>query len=178
MRQFLARWGSTLIYWTFAITAVTGVMLYFRVRATPTEELHIWIGFLMLAAFVFHVARNWRAFLTYFRKPQLYAALGLTAVVSAYFFLPLFTGGTAEAEGGPPNMRAMFGITETLSSATLAELAPVAHSDTTALTAKLASAGYVVTGADETVQAIAEAAGKQPTDVLATLLGGSGGAPN
>ena len=159
MRQFVNKWGSTLIFASFVITSVTGVLLYFRVRASPIEELHIWIGFLMIAGALFHIARNWRQFLGYFRRPAFYAGLALTLVISALFSYPALMS-TETAQGGRPDMRAAFAISQAVSSAALSDLAPLAHTDANGLMAKLSAMGITVSDPTATLQSVADSAGK------------------
>ena len=170
MRQVLARWGSTFIGWSFAITAVTGVLLFYRIHTPPNETLHIWIGFLMIAAFVPHVARNWRAFLAYFRKPPAYIALAITILISAVFAYPEMTG-AREQGGGPPGMRSMAAISQALAGAPLTALAPIAHTDTAGVMAKLSALGAPTTDPNATVNQLASGAGMNANDLLAGLLG-------
>lgn len=169
MRQFLSRWGSTLIYWSFAVTGVTGVLLFFHVRMSPVEELHIWIGFLMIAAFVPHIARNWRSFLGYFHKAPLYVALAVTIAISALFAYPALSG-SDERAGGPPDMRAAFAITAAMSTASLEAIAPILRTDTDELIDRLEAAGAKVSDGAETLQSIAETSGQSVSVLLATLF--------
>ena len=169
MRHVLARWGTPLIYWSFIITAVTGVLLYFRVHAGPTEVLHIWIGFLMIAALIPHIARNWKAFLTYFTKRPLYVALIVTLAISGAFAYPTLFGSEPRA-GGPPGLRSAMAVTAQLSAAELDALAPVLKTDSAGLVAKLAAAGVTVSDPGATLKSIAEANGRTANDLLAVLF--------
>jgi hypothetical protein len=176
MRQFVNKWGSTLIFASFVITSVTGVLLYFRVRASPIEELHIWIGFLMIAGALLHIARNWRQFLGYFRRPAFYAGLALTVLIGAWFSYPVLLGTETAGEGGRPDMRSAFAISQAVAGAALSDLAPLAHTDANGLMAKLAGLGITVSDPTATLQSIADTAGKTPQELAAALLGdGSGG---
>jgi hypothetical protein len=175
MRQFVNKWGSTLIFASFVITSVTGVLLYFRIHTPPTEALHIWIGFLMIAGAFFHIARNWRQFLGYFRRPAFYAGLALTLVISGLFSYPVLMS-TETASGGRPDMRAAFAISQAVSSAALSDLAPLAHTDANGLMAKLSAMGITVSDPAATLQSVADTAGRTPQELAAALLGaGSGG---
>ncbi len=173
MRHFLARWGTTLIYWSFFITAVTGVLLFYRIHTPPNEQLHTWIGWLMIIAFLFHLARNWRSFWTYFKKPPLYVALLVTLIISGYFAYPSLTGGNGERgrEGGRPDFRALTSVTTAMEHAALADLAPIAHTDTAGLMARLNALGVPATDANATLDDVATAAGKNTTTILGALFG-------
>ncbi len=175
MRQFVNRWGSTLIFASFVITSVTGVLLYFRIHTPPTEALHIWIGFLMIAGALFHIARNWRQFLGYFRRPAFYAGLALTVVISGLFSYPVLFGTETASEGGRPDMRAAFAISQAVSSASLSDLAPLAKTDASGLMAKLSEMGVTVSDPTATLQSVADSAGKTPQELAAALLGGASG---
>ncbi len=164
MRQFVYRWGSTFIFASFVITAVTGVLLFAHIRTPPTEALHIWIGFLMIAAGLFHIVRNWRQFLGYFRRPAFYGALVVTALISGWFSYPVLLG-TQTAEGGRPNLRSAIAISQAVSSASLADLAPLAKTDANGLMAKLSGMGITVSDPAATLQSIAGSAGKNPQEL-------------
>ncbi len=173
MRQFVNKWGSTLIFASFVITSVTGVLLYFHIRIGPTEALHIWIGFLMIAGAFFHIARNWRQFLGYFRRPAFYAGLALTGLISAWFSYPALMS-TETAQGGRPDMRAAFAISQAVSRAALSDFAPLAHTDANGLMAKLSAMGIAVSDPAATLQSVADTAGKSAQELAAALLGGAG----
>lgn len=174
MRQFVNRWGSTFIFASFVITAVTGVLLYFHIRAGSTEALHIWIGFLMIAAALLHIARNWRQFLGYFRKPAFYGAVALTALIGVGLSYPALMG-TGTAEGGPPGLRAAMAIGRAVANAPLSELAPLAKTDANGLIARLSDMGVTVGDPAATLQSVADSAGKNSQELAAALLGGGAG---
>ncbi len=171
MRYLVNKWGSTFIFASFVITAVTGVLLYFRIHTPPTEALHIWIGFLMIAAALFHVARNWRQFLIYFRRPAFYTALLATVLVGAWFSYPSLMA-TQGSEGGRPNLRSAITIGQAVANASLTDLAPLAKTDANGLMAKLSEMGVTVSDPAATLQSLAGPAGKSPQELAAALLGG------
>lgn len=176
MRQFVNRWGSTFIFASFVITSVTGVLLFYRIHTPPTEELHIWIGFLMIAAAFFHIARNWRQFLAYFRKPAFYGALVVTLLIGGWFSYPVLFGSQSGGEraGGPPGVRSAMAIGRAIANAPLSDLAPLAHTDASGLMAKLSAMGIAASDPGATLQSVADSAGKNPQELAAALLGGGG----
>lgn len=173
MRQFLNRWGSTLVFASFAITAVTGVLLYFRIHVAPIEQLHIWIGFLLIAGVLLHVARNWHQVVCYFRRPPVYVGLALTAAISGYLAYPVLLGTTGEG-GGRPDLRAAFTISQVVSNASLADLAPLARTDADGLMNRLSGMGIAVSDPTASLQSIARTAGKTPQEIAAALLAAAG----
>ncbi len=175
MRRFINKWGSTFILASFVITSVTGVLLYLHIRTPPTEALHIWIGFLMIAAALFHVARNWRPFLSYFQRPAFYGALVVTALISAWFSYPVLLGTQTASEGGRPNLRSAIAISQAVANAPLLDLAALAHTDANGLMAKLSEMGVAVSDPAATLQSVADSAGKSAQELAAALLGGASG---
>lgn len=149
MRHVLTRWGTTLIVWSYLVTAVTGVLLFYRIHTPPNEVLHIWIGMLMVVAFIPHIMRNWRTFLGYFRKPPMYAALAATAIISAAFAYPAVT--QTGDRGGRPDFRAMFAVSDALANAPVSDLAPFLHTDAQGVVARLNRLGLKVAGPDATL---------------------------
>lgn len=171
MRQFLSRWGSTFIFVSFLITSVTGVLLFYRIRTPPNEVLHIWIGFLMIAGAIFHIARNWQAFLSYFRKPRFYIALGITGIICGLFAYPAVFGAREQrGPGGPAAFRSALAVNQAIANAPLSDIAGFTHQDITALFAQLAEQGIVTSNADTTLNALAQASGTNSADIAATLL--------
>ena len=173
MRQFVNRWGSTLVLASFVITSVTGILLFFRVRIAPIEELHIWIGFLMIAGALFHIARNWHQFLWSFRRPALYAGLAITAVLCAYLSYPVLLGTETAREGGPPGLRSAMAISQAVANAPLSDLAALAKTDSNGLLARLSSMGVAASDPAATLQSVASASGKSAEELAAALLGGA-----
>lgn len=176
MRPFLARWGSTLIYWSFLITAVTGVLLFYRVRTPPNEQLHVWIGWLMIIAFLFHMMRNWRSFWTYFKKPPLYVALLLTLIISGFFAYPsMFGGGESGREGGGrPDFRTLTNVTNAITKASLSDIAPIMNTDAAGLMERLNKLGVPAADPKVNLDQAATSAGKDPTAILGELFGAQG----
>jgi hypothetical protein len=178
MRQFVNRWGSTFIFASFVITSVTGILLFYRIHTPPTEALHIWIGFLMIAAALFHIARNWRQFLAYFRRPAFYGALMVTLLISGWFSYPVLLGSQSgeRTAGGPPGLRSAITIGRAVAGAPLSDIAPLAHTDASGLMARLSGMGIVVSDPGATLQSVADSAGRNPQELAAALLGEDGSA--
>lgn len=168
MRNWLNRWGTTFIYWSFFITTITGILLMMRMRAGPTEKLHIWIGFLMVAAFGLHSARNWRAFVSYFKKTPIWGAAIFTLIISALLSYPVLFGHAAQTSGGEPH--AMSAVSSIFANATLKELAPIADTNVVTIQARLQNADVMADDPDETIKQLAERTGQDANALLAIAL--------
>ena len=147
---------------TFLVSTVTGVMLLAHWNAGLVRFSHEWLSMVFSAIALWHLARNWRAFMQYFRRHAALAALVLSLVASL-----AFTGMTGTTSNVSP--RAVF---RALSGATLERAAPafgMAPGDAVAL---LKSAN-VEAAADETLNAIGTRAGIGGAGV-ASLLAAKG----
>lgn len=171
MRQTLAKWGTTFIIWFFPISAITGVMLFFKVGEQIVKTPHEWIGLVVVAAFLVHLIRNWRTFLNYFKKPPIYAALAVAVIVAGTVGYSSLTGERG-GEGGPGgvDMRAMIGIAQATVDAPVATIATIAGVEPAALVETLNASGIAVTDQTQSFSAVVTAAGKEPATVLSGLL--------
>ncbi len=175
MRAFINKWGSALIFVSFVVTAATGVLLYFRIRIGPIEELHIWIGFLMIAGALPHIVRNWHQFVGSFRRPAFYGGLALTAVLCIFLSLPTFLRGETAGESGRPDIGSAIAISRAVANASLSDLAPLAKTDANGLIDKLSGMGVTVSDPGASLQSLAKSSGKSAEQMAAALIGGGAG---
>lgn len=63
----LRLFGTSATIITFALIALSGVGLFFGVRAGVIKTAHEWIGLAMVIATLAHIVANWRGFLGYFK---------------------------------------------------------------------------------------------------------------
>lgn len=84
---------------TFAIVAVTGVLLFFHVRAGALKAVHEWVSVAFVAASAVHVALNWRPLIGCLRcRPTLIA----TVAVAALTLVLLVCAPSGPPRGGEP----------------------------------------------------------------------------
>ncbi|WIY25936.1 DUF4405 domain-containing protein [Parasedimentitalea psychrophila] len=102
----LRSWVTPLTIGSFVIMAVSGTLMFFRLKFGLIQEVHEWAGWVLLAAVIVHLVMNWRAFGTYFKQPLARAIMGACAVVLALSFIPISGGGG----GGNPAHMVMRGI--------------------------------------------------------------------
>ena len=82
---------------TFAVAAVTGLIMFFNYKNGSITQLHQWIGLAFLAAAVWHVCINWRAFSSYLKSPAFWVGLAAVAIICALILaLP---GGRGQGQG-------------------------------------------------------------------------------
>ena len=65
----LRSWATPLVIATFAVSGVTGILMFLHADSGLNKLAHEWIGLAMVAAVLAHLVLNWRAFTTYFRRP-------------------------------------------------------------------------------------------------------------
>jgi hypothetical protein len=144
----------------FLVSTVTGLMLFVRWQSGLVHSAHEWLSIAFSALAIWHVSRNWRAMLTYFRRGPAMAALAACLALSLIFTAA--TGSTSTG-GGP---RVVF---EALGKATLVTAAPVFGLEPDAAIALLADAGIVGAMPTATLASIGAEAGRSTGDVIATL---------
>jgi len=162
----MQRWATPLTTGLFIVSAVSGVALFFHWQSGAFHSMHEWLSMALLVPFVLHAWKNWGAIMAYLRRGVMLPVLLLSVVAAVPFaWSALQAGGGA---GGNPSMRAA----RLLMEAPLSTAAPVFGASTEELVQRLESAGYAVSGADDTLAGVASTAGAEPNRVLATLLAG------
>jgi hypothetical protein len=130
-------WSTPLTIGSFALMAVTGILMFFHWDTGLNKTAHEWLGWVMVIGVGLHAAANWWGFKRYFlggTKGRIVLVVS-AVVIAASFFSPLGSGG----EGGnlPPPIMAL----KVLTKAPLAQLAPLAGKSVEQLQADLAVAG-------------------------------------
>lgn len=167
----LRAWAGPLTIGSFAVVAVTGVLLFFHVDAGLSKVAHEWLSLLLVVGAVAHTAVNWRPFLTYFRRPVGMVVIGVMLALGTAS-LCLSPGGPGGRGHGPRQFMAVAGALETSS---LRVVAQVAKSSPETLVEKLKAQGIQVRDSDQTVAEIASENGTRGFEILGQLLGDRGG---
>lgn len=126
-------WITPLVVGAFALSAVTGVLMFFHLDTGLNKTAHEWLSWAMVVGVVWHVLLNLPAFKRYFKQPVGRAVMGLFVLVLALSFIPL-AGAKKDPSFAPP-LRAM-------AQAPLTVLAQVVGQPTHVLRGRLAAAGY------------------------------------
>lgn len=163
MKSTLMRYATPFITGLFLVSLISGVALFFHIGPSGFHGMHEWLSMVLIIPFVLHMWKNWRPMTAYFKRAAFGIAMGVSIVAAAIFMVPV--GG--EGGGGRP---AAFTLSAMVMKGSVAEVASVLHQDSADLTAALESGGYSVNSEDETLSAIAAAAGKSEMDIAATLV--------
>jgi hypothetical protein len=164
MTAFLQKYATPFTTGFFLISLISGMALFFHVGTQYFRGMHEWLSMVLILPFVFHIWKNWRAFLAYFKRTPMLIALGLSLVAGLAFAIP--AGMTTNTGGGNP----IRGIARALENSSLATVAPVFGHDVTSLTALLSAAGYTISAPDQTLDAIAKASGKNGMEILTAIV--------
>lgn len=136
----LRSWATPLIIGSFLIMGVSGALMFFHAETTLMKVVHEWAGWAMVIGAVAHLALNWRAFTTYFKRPLATGIMGLSAVVLALTFLPV-----SGPEGGGDFTRTAM---RALSGGEIGTLAALSGTDTETVLAQLGAAGVEARATD------------------------------
>jgi len=163
MRKLLKTHGTTFTVGLFLVSTVSGVFLFFHIASPTFHAMHEWLSMLLIVPVAFHIWKNWSAFKTYFKRRTIVVPLALSIFAGAIF---AYTSLTAPSSGGNP-LRAAIKAVE---GGTLTQVAPLYQMTPEALSERLATKGYTVTSADQTLTEIARASGKSPgRELLAAI---------
>lgn len=163
MNKFFNSYATPLTAGLFFISLVSGVAIFVHVGDAYFHSMHEWLSMVLILPFVLHMWKNWRPFVSYFKRPPMAIALALSLVAAIAFVVPSLSG--TSAAGGPPQM-ALF---RTLLGSSAAKLAPALGTTGEELVTRLKAAGYTVESADETLNDVATKSGKESFDLLGVL---------
>lgn len=161
-KDALMRYATPLTTWLFLISLVSGVALFFGVGSQYFREMHEILSMLLIVPFVLHVWRNWTALINYFRRSAMWISTVLCLVAAGLF--------AYEASGVSTSTNPRMALFDALGHASLPAVAALANTDVDTAKARLAAAGIEVTAATDTVDVLAERAGRDLFDVIGVVL--------
>ena len=163
MTSFLNRYATPLTTGLFLVSLISGIALFFHLGSRFFHGMHEWLSMVLIVPFVLHIWKNWRAFITYFKRPPMAIALALSIVASAVFVVPQLT---ASSQTAGVNPRAVMGL---LAGSKVGDLAPLIGHTPESLMAELAGKGISATP-DQTLTQAAETAGKSAAEAMGIVL--------
>jgi hypothetical protein len=161
LNDFMHRYGTPLTAGLFAVSAVSGVALFFHWAPRTFHAMHEWLSVVLLAPFALHLLKNWKPLLAYARRKTLLIPLVLSVLVAVPFALTAGKG-----RGGNPAVQTVTLMTQ----ASLADLAPVLQATPEELLRHLQRQGYKAGSTRDSVAAIATASQARASDVLYAML--------
>ncbi len=136
-------WITPLVMGSFALSAVTGVLMFFHLDTGLNKTAHEWLGWLMLGAVVLHALLNLPAVKRHLQNPTGRWVVIASFAVLGLSFLPLGSSEGSEPGFAPP-VRA-------LAKAPITVLAQVAGTSTDDVKTRLQAAGFTVTSDQQSV---------------------------
>lgn len=161
----LRSWATPLVVGSFLLMGVTGVLMFFHLETTTMKLVHEWAGFVLVAGAVAHLALNWRAFTTYFKRPLARGIMALGVVVLGLTFVPGIIPGATEGAGLGPRV-----VMEAMGNARIEVLAELAGKTPETLLAQLQAAGIEGAAVGKTAKAVAGGNGEMLREILNTAL--------
>lgn len=134
----------------FLVMAVTGFLMFFHWNTGMNKLAHEWIGMLMIVVIALHVALNFKSFKRYFSDTAGRLIMAAFAILLALTFVISPSKGGREGGGSP--VKAMM---DTMSHASIAQIAELKDTDSQALLDKLEQAGYQDVTENQTIEEIA-----------------------
>lgn len=163
MPRIFARYSTPFITGLFLVSLISGIALFFHYGTTAFREMHEWLSMVLILPFVLHIWKNWRPFLSYFKRLPMTIALAVSLVAGLVFAWPALTG----AESGTSNPQVA--MVELVTGSTAAQIAPLFGQNEEAFLATLKEKGFAGAEAGKTMTEIATASGKDKREMAFTL---------
>jgi len=157
----IRNWATPLTIGSFAVTALTGLLLFFHLGGVPVKVAHEWLSLLFVLGGVAHMAANWRPCARFFTRPvgRIVVAACLLILLSA--FLP-----ASQSKRKPYIPQLM----EQLTQAPVSAIAALTRSSSDELLARLRARGIRVRDEAQSLEAMAEENAMQSVDLLRIAL--------
>lgn len=164
MMRFPRNILSALLTALFAIVAISGVLMFFKIRLFSMEALHIWLGLAFVIMAVLHLAKNWTAFGTYFKKKSTLLSIGVVCVVCTLFVaIPLLD--TTE-KGVNPKQK----IFSTVMGEPLSNVAQFFKLDANIMVENLYNQRQIIVTTQQSISEISKSSGKSSDEILQIIL--------
>lgn len=162
MQKFLSNYATPLTTGLFVVSLVSGAALFFHFGSSYFHGMHEWLSMVLIVPFALHLWKNWRPFVSYFKRLPMALALAASLAGALAFAIPSM----GNQAGGPPQ-RAIF---EAMQNGTVSQVAPLFGLTGEALAEALKAAGYAVSSTDDRLSAVADASGRSGFDVVNAVV--------
>ncbi len=157
----LREWATPLTMGAFALSAITGIMLFFKMQLGLIKPVHEWLSWLLVIGSVFHLVANRHVLVKYVSRP-----LGKGILI---FFLVLICVSVVPF-GSQQREHPLKRISTSLTQAPLSAVARIANHKPDEAANILSSNGINIESADQTIQDIAMQNGKNPLRILDVIF--------
>lgn len=157
----LREWVTPITIGAFALSAVTGILLFFKVDLGLVKPIHEWLSWLLVFGAILHMIVNWRATVQSVSRPVGRGILVFFLFLLCLSFLP---------GGGRQERHKFERLSDILAQASLSEIAQIAdHSSDDAVNI-LNAKGIYADNKMQTVQEIAAKNNKSPAEILDVIF--------
>lgn len=160
----LRKWATPVTIGAFALSAVTGILLFFNVRAGMVKPVHEWLSWLLVVGVIFHAIVNRQCFVKYLSKPLGRGIMIFFALLIGASLLPLGEG------QGKSHSNPMARASDSLIRSPLTEVSQIADHEADEAVGLLKSKGISVERKDQTIQEIAAKNKMNPVRVLDAIF--------
>ncbi len=165
MNETFQKYATPMITWLFVISLISGLALFFHIGTQYFREMHEWLSLVVLIPFVLHLWKNWRPFLTYFRRWPMRLTLASSVAAALAFAVPAAIGSGTGGGGNP-----IMGLANAVEGSTVAEAAPVFNLTAEELTGAIVKAGYTVSAPGKSIKEIARESGKDGFELIGVIV--------
>lgn len=158
----LREWATPFTIGAFLLTALTGILLFFKINLGLVKPAHEWLSWLLIIGTAGHLALNWRPLVRSLSRP--------VGKIIFFVFIVLTCASALPLNEGKKRQHPAVEIADTLAQAPLSAVAQVAHRNREETLSVLSGAGIRLVGGEQTIQEIADDNGRKPLDVLALLF--------
>lgn len=160
-RTRLRRWVTPCTIGAFLLSAVTGILLFFKVHLGMIKPVHEWLSWLFIIAALLHLFVNWEAGLKSVTRIGGRAILAVFILLLGLTFLPL--GGSARHQR--PDV-----LVGALLQASLDTVARLAQHNSDDMVVMFLAQGINVESKDQTLEQIAVRNNRQARELLGMIF--------
>jgi hypothetical protein len=150
MNTSMRIWTTPLMAGAFAISALTGLLLFFDMEPGIVEPVHEWASWVIVSAAVLHLMTHWRSFTAYFRNAGSFMFIAGGLAIALLSICPW-----VEKQENPGKK-----AIKSLEAASIIDIAAVARIPADVLVLRLEHNGINVSDTEDSLEETAEKNGK------------------
>ena len=157
MKKF-RKFITTGVGFTFLVVGTTGVIFKLFFVNYTLEEIHGWLGLLLVTVVTLHVLQNWHSLKNHLKDPRVFGFIVPIALVVSYFY---FVAKEPVRSGVNPRQ-----VIQALSRASADNLAKALGKDTNSIFAAMKKDGLTIGDSGESIEELAKQNHKLPDGIL------------
>lgn len=162
----MRKWATPLVVGTFALVAVSGVLMFFHAASPFAREAHEVLSLVLVAAALVHTLANVKGLGVALRPWLARGFVAVFVVLAVVAAIPAQSGGRDGRREGPPEFR----VVEVVMDAPLDRIAVLLERSPADLAKAMEREGLKLPGEKASVREIARANEREPRAVLAAIL--------